>query len=308
MWFCIRFSFWVMLMHIVACSFACAQQPDTISRFSLPVELDSFVVASGFDVNAFITRVRTDTTFYKSFKSLHLVGYTAENEFRAFDKEGTTTASMHSRTRQIREGKCRTTKVLEEHTTGDYYDRHHDYNYYTARLFAFLFFTDTPRCNENDIVAGSLDVHGTGKLEKSAWEMKQLIFNPGSPVSGVPFAGRKAALFDAGESEKYTFKISREVFDGVPCFVFRITPRPGYERRVIYNELTTWFRQSDYTIVARDYSLSYSTLVYDFDVTMKVRTRQIGDKLFPTSLSYDGNWHILTRRRERVKFNVAIAY
>lgn len=297
----------VLLLNLF--SFRCCAQPyDTVSVFSLPVQLDSFVIKSGFDINAFIARVQNDTTFYKAFKSMRLVPYIALNDITVFDKNEIPIASLNSRTKQYVNNGCRATEVIVEHTTGDFYKRDGDYKYYTAKLFAFLFFADTPKCNENDIVAGSQDVKGKGRLEKSEYELKQLIFNPGSKVSGVPFMGTRASIFDADEAEKYNFKITREVYEGSGCYVFRITPKKGYEHTVIYNELTTWFRESDYSIVARDYSLSYNTLVYDFDVRMKVRTRQIGEKLYPTSISYDGNWHIITKKREQVKFTIAVTY
>ena len=153
-----------------------------------------------------------------------------------------------------------------------------------------------------------MDERGKGQMEKSKYELKQLIFNPGAKVSGVPFMGDRASIFEPGEAEKYDFKIVQDQYEGQDCFVFKITPKAGYEYAVIYDELTTWFRKSDYSIVARDYSLSYHTLVYDFDVHMKVRTKQVGNKLYPTSIDYDGNWHVVTKKRERVKFNVQITY
>ncbi len=284
------------------------QKKDTGSIFDQPVALDTFVLKSGFDINAFIRRVRADTTFYKSFKSTHLISYSAINDFKVYDKNDGVIASMHSNTRQDVSKGCRTTKIIDQHTTGDFLKSNGDYTYYTAELFAYLFFAKEPVCNETDIVAGAMDVHGKGQMEKSKYELKQLIFNPGAKVSGVPFMGDRASIFDPGEAEKYDFKIVQEQYDGQDCFVFKITPKPGYEHAVIYDELTTWFRKNDYSILARDYSLSYHTLIYDFDVRMKVRTKQVGDKLYPTSIDYSGNWHVLTKKRERVKFNVAFTY
>ena len=285
-----------------------AQNYDTGSVFNQPVTLDSFVIRSGFDVNAFIRRVRSDTTFYKAFRSMHLMPYYAVNDIKAYDKKGSVIASMYSKTKQKRNNGCRVTEVEEEHVTGDFYDRNGDYRYYTAELFGYLFFAKKPVCNETDLVNDALDVRGKGKLERSKYELRQLIFNPGSKVSGVPFMGDRASIFEEGEAEKYDFRITQEMYEGYQCYVFRITPKHGYERKVIYNELTTWFRKSDYSIVARDYSVSYTTLVYDFDVRMKVRTKEVGGKLYPTYIDYDGNWHILTKKRERVKFNVSITY
>ncbi len=299
------FALFIAFIHPVS-SFS--QRYDTVSVFSLPVQLDSFVVRSGFDVNAFIRRVKTDTTFYKAFKNMRFLNYSAVNKIAVYDKHDHVSASLDSKTTQVYERNCRSTKTTEEHTTGDFYKRNGDYNYYTAGLYAYLFFAKVPVCNESDLVAGSLEARGKGQMERSKYELKQLIFNPGSKVNGIPFMGDRESIFDQGEAEKYDFRIQQESYAGIDCYIFRIIPKGGYEHKVIYNELTTWFRKEDYSIVARDYSLSYKTLVYDFDVHMKVRTTQIGNKLYPTSIEYDGNWHILTKKRERVKFKIEISY
>ena len=298
-----------VLFCIWLCPCRCYSQViDTDGRFSQPVSLDTFTLKSGFDVNAFIRRVRSDTTFYKAFKSMHLVPYEAINDIRVYDRNGGLIASHNSKTKQEINKGCRFTAMHDEQHTGDFYKRNGDYRYYTAELYAYLFYAKEPVCNQNDIIAGSIDVRGTGQMEKSKYELKQLIFNPGAKVDGIPFMGNRASIFEDGEAEKYDFKIVQAVYDGMDCYVFHINPKPGYEHRVVYNELTTWFRKSDYSIVARDYSLSYSTLVYDFDVHMKVRTRQIGNRLYPTRIDYDGNWHVLTKPRERVKFTTELTY
>lgn len=287
---------------------ATAQVYDTASKFTLPVQLDSYVVHSGFDVGAFINRVRNDTTFYKAFKNLHFVPYKAVNDIKAYDKNGSVAASEHSSTKQFVHRRCRIIKTIEKSNTGDYYKRNGKYNYYTSELFASLFLAPDSVCGETDIVKGSLDAPQKGELEKRKYELKQLIFNPGTRVSGIPFMGDRASVFDPGEAEKYDFKIGRELHDKEQCYAFRITPKAGYEHKTLYNYLTTWFRISDYSILARDYSLSYRTLVYDFDVVMKFRLRQIGDKLYPVLVNYDGNWHVFTKKREHVKFNVEVTY
>ncbi len=303
-----KIFFYLALLCLCSGGYCHAQNNDTGSVFKFPVQLDAVTVKSGFDINAFIRRVQSDTSFYKAFKNLHFVPYTAVNDIKAYDKDGALTASLHSRTKQHINKKCRNTEVLEQQVTGDFYKSNGDYNYYTAGLFDHLFFAAKPVCNESDIVAGSMERQGSGEMEKSTYELKQLIFNPGSKVSGIPFMGDRASIFEEGEAEKYDFKITQELYNGEACYVFKIIPKAGYEHSVIYNELTTWFRKSDYSIVARDYSLSYHTLVYDFDVRMKVRMQQQDTKLYPTFISYDGNWHILSKRRERVKFSIAITY
>lgn len=286
-----------------------AQSLDTGSIFSQPVLMDTFVVHSGFDINAFIRRVRNDTTFYKAFRSMHLLPYTAVNNIVVFGKSRKDTiAGEYSETQQVRTRNCRITKVLRKRTRGNYYKKNGSYNYYTSELYASLFFAFDSVCNEDDIVTGRLVQQEGGAIEASKYRLKQLIFNPGARISRIPFIADHASIFDADEAWKYDFSVKLEKYDGEPCYIFRITPKPEYRKKTIYNDLTTWFRKSDYSIVARDYSLSFSTLVYDFDVRMSVRTSVLGNKIFPTHIAYDGNWHIFTRKRERVYFTADITY
>ena len=120
--------------------------------------------------------------------------------------------------------------------------------------------------------------------------------------------GDKASIFDDGEVGKYDFKIFIDTFLSQACYVFKIEPKPDYKNKTVYNNLVTWFLMSDYSILARDYALSFNTLLYDFDVKMKVRTTNIGGKLYPTTIEYEGDWHIFTKKRERVNFKIDISY
>ncbi len=282
---------------------------DTSSIFSQPVSMDSFVVKSGFDINAFIRRVKGDTTFFKAFRSMHLIPFTAENSLEVYHKsKNTIIATEHTETQQEIKNNCRVTKILKQSTTGNYYKRNGDHNYYTASLFHYLFIPQNIVCNENDIVNGKMNQQAKTKLEKNKEELKLLIFNPGSKVKGVPFMADRASIFEADEAKKYNFYITQANYEGQHCFVFKITPKKAYENKVLYNELTTWFRKSDYSILSRHYSLSYRTLLYDFDVIMNVNTTTINSKLYPVHITYNGNWHVFTQKRERVKFDIKIQY
>lgn len=300
-----------LILILFFTSLAAQGQFHDTSVFQYPIQMDDVVIKatrSGWDLAGFIRRIQTDTTFYKSFKSLRVKSFTALNDIRIYDSKGKVTASLNSKTRTNAANGCRTMDVLEEKTMGNFYERDGDYRYYTADLYAYLFFTKGRICNQNDIVGNSVHERGSGQLEKSKYQLKQLIFNPGSKVSGIPFMGDKAAIFEPDQAKKYDFKLSSDEYDGVDCYVFRAIPKPDYADDVVYNELSTWFRKSDYSIIARDYSLSYKTMVYDFDVRMQVRTRLLGDRLMPTYISYDGNWHVFGKKRERVKFTTTLTY
>jgi hypothetical protein len=68
-------------------------------------------------VAKFIERVKTDTTFYKAFRSLHLVGFTSLNDIRMRDKNNNVIASLQSKTIQHRKDNCRTMEVVNEKAT-----------------------------------------------------------------------------------------------------------------------------------------------------------------------------------------------
>lgn len=255
-------------------------------------------VRKGFDVRLFINKIKQDTTFYKAFKSLRLLTYNMYNDMQIEDRKGNVKASLNSLTRQIRKNKCRSMIVKTEKVTGDFYTKKHHYNYYTAKLYAHLFFTEGVVCNDNNIV-GNKVYSGSQKYEE---QLRVLIFNPGQRIRGIPGIGDNVAIFEEPTAKKYAFRLSKQDYNGEPCFVFTATPKKEYAKDVVINELKTWLRTSDYAIVARNYSLSFRTLLYDFDVVMKVKLKTVRNYLVPYEVNYDGNWHAVTKPREIVKF------
>ncbi len=281
--------------------------------FSEPVLIDEVVIRAldSTDIKNFIQRIRKDTTFYKAFRSLHLVTYNADNDIKILEKKSNKVkASLNSETKQIYRNGCRTMEILEEKTTGDFYDRKGNYNYYTAELYASLFFTKGKVCNENNIVKGKLEesIKGKNTLEKSKAQLKQLLFNPGSKISGVPFMGNKAAIFEPEIAKMYNFSLAAEEKNGIYCYVFEAIPKKEYKDKLVINQFKTWFRQSDFSILSRDYALSYKAGVYDFNVVMHVDLQQVGNRLLPSFISYRGNWYALSKGREKVNFTTRFYY
>ena len=64
-----------------------------------------------------LQQIKEDTTFYKAFRNLRVIGFTSYNDIKMLDKEGNAKASLLSKTRQNRLGNCRTMDVLEETIT-----------------------------------------------------------------------------------------------------------------------------------------------------------------------------------------------
>jgi len=59
-------------------------------------------------------------------------------------------------------------------------------------------------------------------------------------------------------------------------------------------------------VMARNYSLSFDTGVYDFDVSMEVQMTKFGDYLVPKTLRYKGNWDVVFKKRERGVFTATL--
>ncbi|MFN8248240.1 MAG: hypothetical protein U0T68_04715 [Ferruginibacter sp.] len=301
-----KFLFGIVSM-LIAGTIA-AQGPDTSVLVGKKIiTLSEVIVEKKLDVPAFIHRIRNDSSFYKAFRNLRILGFTALNDIRMLDGNAGIKASLHSKTKQLRFANCRRMQVLEETATGDMYDENHEFNYYTAQMYASLFFTKDSVCGETNIVKGTeFSTQGKSGLEKNKEQLKMLFFNPGKRISGLPFMSNKTPIFDDDLADKYDMSIDAEMRNGIYCFVFRQKVKPGSESDVVIDEMTTWFNDSTFEVVARNYSLSYSALVYDFKVSMEVQMGSYKNLTVPVLIKYNGNWKAITKKRERGIFTATL--
>ena len=219
-------------------------QDSTVNFEKKIVTLKEVVVRSNLNVPAFIQRVRDDTTFYKAFRNLKVLGYTSINDVRMLNKRGQPEASLNSRTQQEVGNGCRWTKILEETSSGDIYKENHELNYYTAELYAGLFFAMDTICGETNIVKGNgFSMKGKTGIEKHKEQLKMLFFNPGKKIPGIPFIGNKIALFDDEVAARYDFVIDMQAFKGQMCYIFKMTPRQNLDQQernqVVISLITT---------------------------------------------------------------------
>ncbi|HEY5464114.1 MAG TPA: hypothetical protein VIJ95_12710 [Hanamia sp.] len=302
-----KFSALSVLVFFSLSLFAQQKTDTTIKVNDNYITLSEIVVNNKLDVPAFIERVKNDTTFYKAFRNLRIIGYTAINDIRMLDKNGNIEASLHSKTKQIRTGNCRKMKVLSQTTTGDILDKDGNFNYYTAQMYAGLFFTKDSVCGENNIVKGyEFSTKGLSGIEKHKEQLKMLFFNPGKKINGLPFISNKTAIFDASMADKYDMNIDFKDYDSIPCYVFTIKVKDNKKGDVVINKMTTWFNEKTFEIVARNYSLSYDAGLYDFNVEMEVKMTKAGDLLVPSLLRYNGNWKAIFKKRERGVFTATL--
>ncbi|MES2848970.1 MAG: hypothetical protein V4685_07940 [Bacteroidota bacterium] len=292
----------------------CKAQDTSVHKMDTTVEvgkktitLSEVVVGSKLDVPTFINRIKNDSTFYKAFRNLRILNFSAINDIRMNNKEGNAQATLYSKTKQIRDSNCRRMEVTEEQTTGNFYDENHFCNYYTAQMYASLFFTNGNVCGEDNIVAGKeFSTEGKSGMEKHKEQLKMLFFNPGKRIKGLPFMSSKTAIYDDEMAEYYDMSIDMDDYNKTSCYIFKQKVKEGKEDDVVVDEMITWFNDKTFEVIARTYTISYSAMVYDFKVSMEVQMTHAGNLLVPSLLRYNGNWKAIFKKRERGVFTATL--
>ncbi len=272
------------------------------------ITLSIFVVNNKLNVHAFIDKIKNDSSFYKAFKNLHIINFNAINDIRMNNKKGELEASLYSSTMQTVKDGCRTMKVLEEKSTGEMYNNSKEFNYYTANMYASLFFTNGTICGESNIVNGvAFSTEGKSGMEKHKEQLKMLFFNPGKRINGLPFMSNKTSIYDDELADSYDMNIDWQRYNNNNCYVFRQKVKPSRKGSVVVDEMNTWFNDSTFQVVARNYSLSYDAGVYDFKVDMEIQMTTFGNLTVPSLIRYNGNWKAIFKKRERGIFTATLS-
>ncbi|HNP54547.1 MAG TPA: hypothetical protein PKK69_08010, partial [Ferruginibacter sp.] len=110
---------WLLGMILLLAGAGTAQPKDSSLLVGKKIiTLAPVIVNNRVNVPTFIERIQTDTSFYKAFKNLRILGFTAINDVRMLNKAGGLKAWLHRKTQQYRQGGCRRMKVLEETHSG----------------------------------------------------------------------------------------------------------------------------------------------------------------------------------------------
>lgn len=299
---------WLFLMFMSGSLFA---QDTTIAIDNQAFTLSEVVVRNNFDYKQVLETIKQDTTFYKAFRNLRIIGFSSYNSIQMLGKDGTVKASLNSKTRQNHIVNCRTMDLLEEQTTGDFYSSTGKYNYLTPELYASLFFTKGQICGENNIVKGrNLLTSNKSGIEKHKDQLKMLFFNPGKKIPGIPFIGDKLDLYDEAAHKLYDYRLDVVDYKGTLCYLFSIKPKEdlGFFKsdRVVVDQMNTWFDLKTLEVLGRNYALSYKAGVYDFDVSMEVEMTKFKGLTVPKTLRYKGNWDVIFKKRERAIFTATL--
>lgn len=278
-------------------------QTDTLLRH---ITLDPVVIsaqAEGFDVGAFVKRVREDSTFHKAFLNTRFHPHQVRSELRVRGAEERETASLGRTATLIREGRTARQTIDAAVEQGRLRDRKGAFRYLTVEMYDDVFFPRGSFTADNTVAGRKLEVARQGRFEKYKSELKKFMFDPGTEIASVPFIGDKLALFSPEMAPLYDFSIWADERGGRACWVFSAEAKPAFrDGRTVIKTMDTWFDRETNDVIARGYRIAHASLFLDFDITIHVRNLRIGDALVPVRVDYDGDWDIPFKRRELVRF------
>ena len=277
--------------------------PDTV----LTVQLDSAVsiVGERINVQMFINKVTSDTSFYEAFRNMKRYSFTAENRVFTFDKKNRTEGKIYRKIFHNNSGKYRQ-EILAKQDSGKLLKKNGKYQLYTVEMFDYIFMN---AYNSDFVKAESSNDEKKKGNESYKDKLKTLLFTPGKPVQGVPIIGDKTQIFSANMRQYYDYTFFNGTYlDSIPIYTFRVKVKDdlsGWTKRgLMIKELNTIFDKRNMQILGRSVDMNYGNLAFDFDVKMNIEMGYFdnGESILPTKISYQGNWDIPLKKEERASF------
>lgn len=277
-----------------------------VDRIATKVELDEVVITAqkeGFNVEAFIQQVMDDTTFHKAFLNTRYHPHRLRSVLKVRAKDEQETATLFRTGHLHRNGDKVWLQLDTVHESGKLRNRDSTFRYLTAEMYDEVFFSKGEIIADNTVASRKLELHRGSKLDKYKSELKKFMFDPGSEIASVPFIGHKLALFNDDMAPLYDFRISADERNGHQCWVFSAEAKPEFrDGRTVIKKMDTWFDHVTNNVIARSYRIAHSSVILDFDITIRVENTIIDGALVPTLVDYDGDWDIPMKKRELVRF------
>ncbi len=282
------------------------QAEDEIATF---VNLDAFVVSAAledFDVEDFMVRVQTDTTFYQAFLNLKYFPHHIESKMSVYDKDSDELAWMtRSAEQRLSTNDLKWVEVVTEQSNGRLKKKNGEWKYLTAEMYDEVFFSAEKERVSNKMGDRNQELTHDSRMDKHQAQLKKMLFNPGEEIENVPFVGDKMAIFSPEMVPYYNYKVFEYTWaDSIPCIAFACFVKEGMEDEVVILDLTSYFHRDTYSVVARDYHLAYNTLLFDFDIVMKVQNEMMENHLVPNRILYNGYWDVPFRKPEIISFEL----
>ncbi len=277
--------------------------PDTIRTIHIDSAIQ--ITSTRLTTETFIQQMLNDKSFYEAFRNMKKFSFTADNRIYSYDKKNKINGKIYRRIYHNNEGAYKM-QMLAKSDSGDVYKKNGKYQMYTVEMFDYIFMN----AYNSDFVPSEPISGKSGESNESYKDkLKTLIFSPGRPIKGVPFISGKTELFTANMRQYYNYEYFKGTYlDSIPVYRLKITVKPGLsnwtKNGLMIKEMTTIFDMRDLQILGRYIDMRQSNLLFDFDVKMNIELGYFGENrdLLPTKITYNGNWDIPTKARERASF------
>jgi len=271
--------------------------PDTV----LTIVIDSSVNIKSHKLNAqdFIDAIVTDTSFYQAFRNMKRYSFTAENRIYTYDKRNKVDGKIYRKVKHTIVGRTHKTEYLTKRDSGSIYKKDGKYELYTVEMFDYIF----DNAYNSDFTKGDPSPQN-GKNGSYKEKLKQLIFEPGRKITGIPFISGKTEIFGKDMRQFYYYEFAKgKYLDTIPVYRFKVIQKPSTSNGdVMIKELTTIFDTRTFKILGRYVDMKYSNLLFSFDIQMNIELNNFNGELLPTKVSYQGNWDIPFHKTERASF------
>lgn len=266
----------------------------------------------GFQFEGFMRQVMSDTTFHQAFINTKYHPHRLTSLLRVRNKEEKETASLFRKGHLVREGAMAELVLDSVVEVGKLRHRDSTFRYLTAEMYDDVFFAKAPYVASNRIRNHQQEIVRSSKFDKYKSELKKFMFNPGQEIGSVPFIGDKMALFDSTMIPLYDYRLDVGYRSNRSCWLFTAVAKDSIggkradEDDTVIKRMSTWFDQETMQVLAREYRIAHDAVFLEFDISITVENMWMDGALLPVTVHYDGVWDIPFKKREIVRFNLAM--
>ena len=269
-------------------------------------EVDVSAVSDSFDAQGFINVVNNDTTFYLAFKAMNYYPARYKGWLKVFKKREKEKGEIERKAQRHKENNMMWVTIEEEKVSGKIKRKNGEFNYKTAETWNEVFFPKKKRFVTLYSKKEFDKEKGQSAAEKHRLEIKQMVFNPGNEVEGVPLVGNKMGIFEPEMQPYYNFSVYPGKYkDSIDCWIFEAEVKPDYRKgKTVIKSLVTYFDKQNYNVMKRVYAIEYYSIPLDFNIEVEVENQYFNGVLLPENIRYNGFFNIPFMKKEMIEFEL----
>jgi hypothetical protein len=271
------------------------------------VTLDEFIISAEPEMNQedFIMRVVSDSSFYQAYLNMRYYAHQFSSNLTVYNKGEKEKANLYREATQHAEDDLVWVSVDKEKLKGKLKNKKGEHIYLTAEMYDDVFFSEEKYKASNVIGTMEQDLSNASKMEKYKSQLKKMLFNPGQEINSVPFIGDKVAIFSDEMVQYYNFNIYLREYQGREVYAFDITEKEGNKSNdTVIKTMISYFDKETMSVLMREYKLVTDIVLFEFDITIRVENELLNNELVPSKMFYDGEWNVLFKKPEIIKFDI----